>query len=403
MGYSLTTLLRFGPRCGGAPTLSGKDSIAHVLFWQAERPEVYRRAHAFLESKDWFNLRLTGRLAASFDSAQLFWATDTRDIDRVRWDPGLVRALGIDAAKLPPLRRSTEILGPLRPEVAEAIGLPAAVPVAVGSPDLQSACVGSGAVRDYAGHVYLGTSSWILCHVPFRRTDARHAIASLPSAIPGRWFCANEQDTAGGCLDFLIRNVLFHPGVREAAAPPPDVYERLDEAAARVPPGSGKLLFAPWLNGEKTPVDDETLRGSLHNLSLTTTIDHVVRAAYEGVAYNLRWVLGYVERFVGRRLDPLHAIGGGAQSAIWCRILADVLDRTIRQVEEPRLSNARGAAFIAAVALGRLRFDDVPDLVPIAAEFRPDPANRGVYDELFAEFVRLYGRSRDMCRRLNRR
>jgi xylulokinase len=170
-----------------------------------------------------------------------------------------------------------------------------------------------------------------------------------------------------------------------------------------VPPGSGKLLFAPWLNGEKTPVDDETLRGSLHNLSLTTTIDHVVRAAYEGVAYNLRWVLGYVERFVGRRLDPLHAIGGGAQSAIWCRILADVLDRTIRQVEEPRLSNARGAAFIAAVALGRLRFDDVPDLVPIAAEFRPDPANRGVYDELFAEFVRLYGRSRDMCRRLNRR
>jgi len=402
-GYGAAKALRFLRVAGGAPTLSGKDSIAHMMFVQQERPEIYRGADKFLESKDWFNLRLTGRVAASFDSAMLFWATDTRDIEHVRWDPGLIAALGVDAEKLPPLRRATEVLGPLRDEVADEIGLPRGLPVAVGAADLASACVGSGAVQDYAGHVYLGTSSWVLCHVPTRRLDPFHAVASLPSAIPGRYFCADEQDSAGACLEFLLRNVLFRRNALVDREPPSDALRRMDEVAAGVAPGAGGLLFAPWLNGEKTPVDDETLRGSLCNVSLTTTSDEIVRAVYEGVAYNVRWVLGYVEKLVGRRLDPLHIVGGGAQSAVWCRIFADVLDRTMRQVREPRHANARGAAWIAAAALGRLRFEDIPALVRIAEEFRPDPGTRTIYDRMFSEFTRLYASQKSMYRRLNAR
>ena len=84
------------------------------------------------------------------------------------------------------------------------------VKVVVGSPDHQSACIGSGAVRDFEGHVYIGTSSWIQCIVPFRKTDVAHSIASLPTSIPGKYYCANEQDIAGGCLPWLVDNVLFH-------------------------------------------------------------------------------------------------------------------------------------------------------------------------------------------------
>jgi len=401
-GYGLRNLLRFVPITGGGPTLSGKDSVAHVLFWKHERPEVYRAADKFLESKDYLNGRLTGRLAASYDSATLFWVTDNRDVEHVRYHPGLIRRLGLRRSQLAPLKRSTDMLGPLLPDVAEAIGLPRPVPVVVGSPDLQSACVGSGAVRDYEGHVYVGTSSWVLCHLPEKRTDVLHSVACLPSAIPGRYFCANEQDMAGGCLSFLVDNVLYHDNRLRRGAPPEDVYATLDAIVSDVPAGAGNLIFTPWLNGERSPVDSETLRGGLHNVSVSTTVDHIARAVYEGVAMNTRWVLGYVEKLVGRRLDPLNMIGGGAQSDVWCQIFADVLGRTIRQVEAPLQANARGAAFLASVALGRLRFDEIPALVPIAGTFRPNPNHRRLYDGLFREFVHLYRATRGVYARLNR-
>ncbi len=87
-------------------------------------------------------------------------------------------------------------------------------------------------------------------------------------------------------------------------------------------------------------------------MSKTTTQDDMIRSVLEGVAYNTRWSLKYVERFVKKRMDPIHFIGGGAQSALWCQIFADVLDREILQIEHPRQANARGAAFIAAAGLG---------------------------------------------------
>ena len=165
----------------------------------------------------------------------------------------------------------------------------------------------------------------------------------------------NEQDVAGGALSFLVENIIYHQNDLRDEDPPEDVYKRLDAIAEKVPPGANGLIFTPWLNGEKTPADDHTLRGGLHNLSLSTTMDHVIRAVFEGVALNTRWVLGYVERFVKRRLDPLSIIGGGAQSDVWCQIYADVLDRSVRQVRDPLQANARGAAFIAAVALAQWR------------------------------------------------
>ena len=401
-GYGLTTLLLWVTRSGGGPTLSGKDDIAHVLYWKHEEPDTYRRTAAFLGSKDYLNLRLTGQVAASFDSMSLFWVTDNRDAYRIRYDDALISRLGVDRAKLPPMRASSEVLGPLRDEVADALGLRRGTPVSVGSPDLQSACIGAGAVRDFEPHIYVGTSSWILAHVPFKKTDVLHKIASLPSAIPGRWFCANEQDMAGGCLEFLARNVLFHRNRLRDEAPPKDVYARLDEIVATVPAGSRGVLFTPWLNGEKTPVDDERLRGGFHNLSVSTTVDDMCRAVYEGVAMNSRWSFGYVEKFLGRRVDSLAIIGGGARSDIWCQIFADVLDRTIRRVEDPLAANARGAAWIAAVALGLITFDDIPALVRHSGTFTPRPVDRRLHDERYREFLALHERNRPIYHRLNR-
>lgn len=401
-GYNLPRAWKWLSRTAGVPSLSGKDDIAHVLLVQHEFPNIYEATHLFLPSKDYLNLRLTGAFAASYDSVHLFWATDARDPNRIRYDDELIALLGIDRAKLPPLRASTDVLGTLTAACADALGLSRDVKVIMGSPDHQCALVGSGAVRDYEAHLYVGTSSWIECPVPFKKTDLLHSIASFPTPIPGKYQCINEQDLAGGAVSFLADNILFRRNELLGAPIPERRYDLVDQLAASVPAGSHKLLFTPWLNGERTPVDDADIRGGFHNLSTTTTLDDMVRAVLEGVAYNTRWSLGYVERFVRRRLDPISMIGGGAQSAVWCQILADVLQRDIHVVQDPMQANARGAAFIAAVGLGWLGFADIPALVTHAATYRPDPARRRIYDEMFDAFVRLYKANRNIYRRLNR-
>ncbi len=402
MGYGLRKALRWVSRTAGVPSLSGKDDAAHVLLVRHEWPEVYRRTHLFLPSKDWLNHRLTGRFAASYDSMHLFWVTDCRDLARIRYDDQLIAALGIDRDKLPPLRASTDVLGTLSPGAADALGLAHDVAVVMGSPDHQCALVGSGAVRDFEAHLYVGTSSWIECLVPFKKTDPLHSIASFPTAIPGRYQCIDEQDLAGGALGFLADNVLARASAIAGGPAIEHPFELLDRVAAAVPAGSRGLLFTPWLNGERTPVDDVDLRGGFHNISTTSTLDDMVRAVLEGVACNTRWMLGPVERFVGRRLEPIRIVGGGGRSELWCQIFADVLDREIQVARDPMQANARGAALIAAVGLGWISFADVPGLVPVVRTHRPDPTHRRTYDRAFDAFLRIHRRNRAIYRRLNR-
>ena len=127
----------------------------------------------------------------------------------------------------------------------------------------------------------------------------------------------------------------------------------------------------------------------------------MIRAVFEGVAYNSRWLLQLVEKFIKRKMDPLNIIGGGAQSDIWCQIYADVLNRTIRQVKDPIYANARGAALIASVGLGYCAFDEICHLVQFSNEFHPNPDNRALYDELFAEFLQIYKSNEQIYKRLN--
>ena len=400
-GYGIGKLLTWLRRTGGIPTHSGKDSIAHILYLKHERPEIYRDTHKFLEPKDYINSRLTGKFCASYDSIALHWLTDNRDISRIVYDDRLLALAGVDRDKLPDLKLAVDVLGPLSAEAARELGLSETVQVVVGTIDTESSGIGAGAVKDYEAYLYLGTSSWLTCHVPFKKTDLAHNMASLPAAIPGRYWVANEQECAGSCLTFL-RDSLFHHADGSAEARPAEAYQRFDRLAEQAPPGSGRMIFAPWLVGERTPVEDHLLRGGFFNVSLRAAHEHFVRAVFEGVAYNSRWLFGHVEKFVGRRLEALNVVGGGAKSDIWCQIYADVLDRPIRQVQDPILASPRGAAFLAAVALGCMTFDDIPRHIRIARSYEPNPANRGLYDELFREFLNLYKSNRPIFARLNR-
>lgn len=394
-GYGPIRARRWVSVTGGAPSGSGKDPIAHILYLRHEQPDVYAAAATFLEPKDYLNLRLTGRVVASFDSIALHWVTNNQNPNAVDYDDTLLEYAGLSRSQLPDLVHATDVIGGLTKAAADDLGIAEGTPVVAGTPDVSSAAIGAGTVTDFAAHLYIGTSSWLTCHVPYKKTDLLHSIASLPAAVPGRWFVANEQETAGKALDWLAQILYPDRGQDET------VYEELNAVATTVPPGANGVIFTPWLYGERTPIEDSTLRGGFFNQSLDTGRDEMIRAVFEGVAYNTRWLLETVERFTKRRLDPISMVGGGARSDLWAQIHADVLDRTILQREEPLWVNVRGAGMLAHAALGHVEWADIDASAPTAAERTPNPANRAVYDTRYKTFRKIHKANRGIYRRIN--
>jgi xylulokinase len=400
-GYSASKLTRWVRRTGGIPSLSGKDPVGHIHFLRQHRPEVYAATAVFLEPVDYLNLRLTGLARASFDSITLHWVTDNRDINAIAYDDALFEMAGLERATLPVLVPTGSVLGGLTAGAATELGLLAGTPVVAGTGDLHSAAVGSGAVDDFDGHLYIGTSSWISCHVPFKKTDALTNIASIPSGLPGRYLVADEHETGGACLTWLRDNLLFPGDQLDGSPAPDDLFARLNDMAASVPAGSRGVLFTPWLNGERSPVDDHTIRGGFHNLSLSSTRSDMVRAVFEGVALNSAWLLAAVEKYCKKRFDGLAFVGGGANSDLWSQIHADALGRTVRQIADPVLANVRGAGLITPLALGHIALADVPAMVEVKATYTPEAKASALYAERLKEFVNLYEKTKGIHKRLN--
>jgi len=395
-GYAPRVAAAWIRKTAGAPSTSGADPLGHMLYLAAERPDLARAARWYLEPVDYVSMCFTGIAAASPASMTAAWLTDNRRPDRLEYDAGLVRMSGVDPAKLPPLRPSGSVLGAVRADVAAALGLKPDVAVVAGTPDLHSAAAGTGTLDGTRCHLALSTTSWISCAVRAKKTDPIRQIATVPGVLPGSYLVANNHETAGACLRWLRDRVI---GALPGAGQPPG-YEALTGLASAAPPGSGGVLFTPWLAGERSPVDDRNARAGFHNLSLASGIAEMTRSVLEGVAYNNRWLHEAVERFAGRRLDPIRVFGGGALSDLWCQIHADVMDRVIERVDDPMHANLRGAAVLAGLALGDLSAGQARDLAVVGAAFRPDPARRETYDRLYAEFPRLYKAQKPMFARL---
>jgi xylulokinase len=392
-GYGLAKALKWIRISGGAPLKSGNDGLGHIQFIRNERPAIYARTHKFLEPMDYLNLRLTGHFAASFATMYTYWATDNRDPNRIDYSPALLKISNLERAKLPDLFPVDHVLGTLKPEVADDLGLARETRVVMGSCDLQSATIGAGAIDDFDGYFYIGTTSWMSCHVPGKKTDPVHMLATMPAALPGRYIVTAEQGIAGRCLEFL-KEILFPGGGAEA-------FAEMNAIAAAIPPGSDRLIFTPWLGGVLAPSDDPATRSAFFNQTVRTTRGHYVRAVMEGIAFNLRWLKGYVEKFIGHPFQALTFIGGGATSDLWCQILADILECPIRQMANPRNANAVGAAMAAFAALGELKPREIPVLVKIAHVYDPSRENRKLYEARFREFMQIYRRNRPIYRRLN--
>ncbi len=400
-GAGISKVLRFVRLTGGMPSMTGKDPAAHMLLIRDTLPDVYARTHKFLNVLDYINLRLTGEFVATYDSILTSWVTDNRNPDSIQYHDSLIRTLGIDREKLPEIVACTKVIGYLRGDVAQALGLSSNVKVVAGAIDNTAAAIGAGAVEDYALHLYIGTSSWMAAHVPFKKTDIASSLASIPCAVPSRYLLTALQATAGGNLTFLRDNIIYHKDELLQEADVPDIFKVLDQIADRVPAGAHGVMYTPWIWGERAPVEDRTLRAGLYNLSLNNTREDIIRAFLEGIAFNTRWLLAPVEKFLGRKVNSVNIVGGGAQSDVWCQIFADVMNVEIKQVADPIYANARGAAWIGAVGMNEIKFSDIPQLVQFKCAYTPRAKNRTLYDEKFEVFKAIYKQMKDIHHRLN--
>ena len=267
------------------------------------------------------------------------------------------------------------------------------------SGDITSSALGSGGILENKLVVCLGTADWVAAHTTKRLRDIPHYMGSISSSQEN-YLCLSKQETGASCLDWIVRQ-MFISEMERFKGKSDDLYSYLASLIKKVDAGSKNLIFAPWMFGERSPINDPNVRGGFYNLSLGHTREYMLRSVYEGVAYNIKWALFYLEKLVGKS-EEINCIGGGAQSDAWCQILADILERKIIQMEQPDLAAAKGSAIISMVGLGILKdFSDAIPLIKVKKIFTPNTDNKEIYEKLFKEYVNIYKRNKKMFKNLN--
>ena len=379
-------------------TLGGKDGIPKLLWLKEEEPEVYEKMRCFLDVAGYLVYRSTGNMVMDWSGASVFIGLDFK---KRPWLHNIfLRYLGFDQGKLPPLVRSIDKVGELSKEAASQCGLLEGTPVMAGAGDAPSAAVGSGAIGEGDGHVYLGTSGWVGV-VTKRMPTGKYGAAAIHSADPSKAFLFAETETAGACLQW-IADEFYQAEQKDPKIP--NVFALMDEKVGEIPPGSDYLIFTPWMYGERAPIDDCYVRSSFLNLSADHTRENLLRAVYEGVAYNIRWIVEIVENKFNFPLPVLRVIGGGARSEPWMHILADVTHKKVETVHDPQEAGAVGVALVAAVGLGVYPdFESLKKVVRIDKTFEPDEKNEETYDFLFQSYKEVYSNLRGLYVKLNKR
>ena len=381
---------------GNRPT--AKDIIPKILWLKEARPDLWSRTAHLLDCKEYILQRLTGRIVTDYHGASVYFLFDSQ---RKAWSEPVCRALGIPLEMLPAAVPCTEVIGEVTEQAARLTGLRPGTPVVACAGDVAVAQTGAGANAPGRAHLCLGTATWIGVSSEAFTNDPQRPFWALNHIHPARWILAGEMETGGGAL-MWFRDALAPSGEPPARASDRTTYAALSRMAEAVPPGADRLLFAPWLSGERAPVLDHYARGAFVGLALGHTQAHLARAVMEGVGFHLRWILEAMQA-IGLRVEQANAIGGGCTSAVWTQILSDVTGRRLDVVEHALEAGAIGAALTVAVGLGAIpSLDSIDDRIHIqrTVEPRSGPIARR-YDGLYREYRAVFEALAPVFRRLH--
>jgi xylulokinase len=369
---------------GNIPT--AKDIIPKILWLKEERPELWDRTAWLLDCKEYILFRLTGRVATDYHGASVYFLFDPH---KKIWSREACERLGIPMEKLPPALPCTQVMGEVTPEAARRTGLAAGTPVVICAGDVAVAQTGAGANAVGKAHLSVGTATWVGVATDVFRNDPVKPFWGLNHIHPDRWIIAGEMETGGGAL-MWFRDAFCQEEARQAKAQGMSTYQLLSQMVDSVEPGSDRLIFAPWLSGERAPVLDHYARGAWVGLNLGHTKAHLARSIMEGVAYHLRWICEVMEH-TGLDIGRIHAIGGGSTSATWTQIISDITGRPLHIVDNAQEAGAMGAALTVAVGLGVYpSVDSIDDLIGIRRVVEPATDHSRRYQGLYEEYRALY-------------
>lgn len=359
--------------------------LAPKLLWlRNHRPDLYSAARCFVVTNGYINLRLTGAATLDRSHGPL---TMLFDSEAGEWSPIIVEGLELDASKLPPVYSCDAVVGTVTTAAAAATGLRAGTPVLAGMVDATAAALEAGVVQPGDAMEMTGQSTVVvICSSqPYRGSE----LIPLGHAVAGRFFVVGATVASGGGLRWF-RDHLGETERNQAALGGADAFTRLSAEAEKSPPGSNRLLFLPYLYGERSPIWDSNARGVYMGLSLATTKADMVRALLEGAAFALRHNVERAEAagFVAPRLA---CVGGGARSRLWNQIKADILQRPV-MLPQAATGAPMGNAILAAVTAGLhpTLEEGVAAMVRVGDAYAPNPANAAIYDDLFAVYLGLY-------------
>lgn len=371
-------------RLTGNPLLPG--FTAPKIEWvRRNEPDVFARIRRILLPKDYLRYRLTGEFFTDVSDAS---GMSLLDVGKRAWSPEMVDALGVKAVWLATVTESTVASTKLSSEAAAATGLAAGTPIIAGGGDQAAQAVGAGVVREGTVAVTLGTSGVVFAPMNAYRPEPQGRLHAFCHAVPGRWHLMGVMLSAAGSLRWY-RDALCAAEHAAATAGGRDVYEELVAAAANIPAGSEGLVFLPYLTGERTPHPDPRARGAFVGLTIRHTKPHLTRAVLEGVSFGLRDSLELM-RGLGAAPKEVRVSGGGAKSALWRQMLADIFKTDVVRSNVSQ-GAAFGAAILAAVGVGALAsVEAAADAIVHEVDRTRPGADAERYDAVYRRYTALY-------------
>ncbi len=366
--------------------LSASYSLCKILWLRDHQPDVYRATHKFVHAKDAIVARLTGNFVTEPTDAS---GMNLFDLDAWGWSGRIIEAADLDAAKLPDLRRSIDVVGEVLPGIADEVGVAAGTPVVIGGGDGMCAAAGAGVVEEGAAYNYVGSSSWIALATKQPIYDPDYRTFTWAHLVPGLYSPCGTMQMAGGSYQWA-RDQLCPVEVDAAAALGLSPYELMNLGAAQSPPGANGLVFLPYLLGERSPRWNPRARGAFIGLTVRHTRADMVRAVLEGVTMNLRVIL---EAFTGQgaAIDAMRVIGGGARGRFWNQLMADVYGVPVQRLAILEEATSMGAALAGGIGVGLYEgFGMSATMNTIAETIQPDPATQAVYDRVYPVFEAAY-------------
>ena len=377
------------------PAMTG-FTASKILWVRNHEPEIYEKCAHILLPKDYVRYELTGEFATEVSDAS---GMQLLDIKNRCWSDEVLQKLDIDKALLAKVYESPEVTGTVTKEAAALTGLCEGTPVVGGAGDNAAAAVGTGVVEDGKAFVTIGTSGVVFAHTNEMAIDPKGRVHTFCCAVPGCWHVMGVTQGAGLSLKWFRDNFcLEEKAVAEGMGKDP--YFLMDQQAERVPIGSHKLLYLPYLMGERTPHLDPDCRGVFFGLSAIHTKYDMLRAVMEGVTFSQRDSVE-VLREMGVELHQMMACGGGGKSPVWRQMLADLYGcdvKTVHQSEGPAL----GVAILAGVGVGI--YDSVQQACCEVIRYKdPQPPiseNVPVYEAYYQVYRGLYPALKDNYKQL---